>query len=257
MEPTPAPVEHQPEGVAPPRVMQRSNLFAGRLGRTSEAFTAEYVVFLISLGVALSNVAWLVYVFFGLIVDTMHGGAVSSYFSANMFVLWLAVSSVITLPLAAALGSRVRGELAANDDYKGALPKGAARGFRTFWITLSAIGMTSLLMAAIYAPLAALVSGYGGAETLLAVTLPSLINIAILAAGVYMVTRRVDQRNKTRLLMWVVTGLTAVLFITDFLWASNIKKLDTPPRTTYPTPYEEPYRGIYDDTYYDYSNPTY
>jgi hypothetical protein len=224
------------------------------LSRTSEAFTAEYVVFLIALGVVLSNLAWLVYVFFGLIVDTMHGGAVSSYIEANMFVLWLAVSSVITVPVAGTLWSRVQGELATNSEYKGQLPKGAARGFRTFWITLNALGMIGMVMAAVYAPFAALVAGAGGVEALLAVTIPSLINVAILGAGLYMATRRVDERNKARLLLWVIAGLTVVLFATDFLWASNTKKAE---RTTYPSIYEDPYQNMYDDTYYDYSNPSY
>jgi hypothetical protein len=247
MDPTTAPVEHNNAGATPPRVIQRSNLFAGRFTRTSESFTAEYVVFLVALGVVLSNLAWLVYVFFGLIVDAMHGGGVSSYVAANMFVLWLAVSSAITLPVTVALWSRVQGELAANPDYKGELPKGAARGFRTFWITLSALGMIGMLLAAMYAPLAALVGGVGGVEALLAVTLPSLINIVILTTGLYIVTRRVDQRSKVSLLLWIVAALTVVLFATDFLWASNAKKADAPSQTTYPS--------TYDDTYYDYSSP--
>lgn len=256
MEPTGASAEHRNVGATPPQVVHRSNPFAGRFSRTSEAFTAEYVVFLVALGVVLSNLAGLVYVFFGLIIDAMHGGAISSYVEGNMFVLWLAVSSVITLPVAGLLWSRVQGELAANDEYKGQLPKGAARGFRTFWITLNALGMIGMLMAAIYAPLAALVAGGGLVEALLAATLPSIINIAILAAGLYMVMRRVDQRNKARLLMWVVAGVTVVLFATDFLWASNAKKADIPSRTTYPV-YDGPYNDIYDETYYDYSNPSY
>lgn len=255
MEPTPE-SEQSNRSALPPQVASRSHSFAGMLSRTSEAFTAEYVVFLIALGIVLSNLAWLVYVFFGLIVDTMHGGAVSSYISANLFVLWLAVSSVITIPIASMLWSRVQGELAANDEYKGTLPLGAARGFRTFWIVLSVLGMIGMLMAAVYAPAAALVSGTFAAEVLLAVTLPSLINIAILATGIYLVTRRIDERRKARLIVWAVVCLTVILFATDFIWASNVKPLETPSRT-YPSIYEDPYQNIYDDTYYDYSDPSY
>jgi len=232
------------------------------LSRTSSAFTAEYSLFLIALGITLSNLAGLVYVFFGLVVSTINGGAVSSLMPTSMFVLWLIVSSAVAVPLALALWSRVQGELANNNEYKGELPKGAAKGFRTFWMIVSGLSILGLVMAALYAPIAAWVNGVNGGMLLLSVTLPSLINVAILASGIYLVTRGVHQRGKARMLVWIVVALTTVLFVADYAWSVNMKTV-TPsytPRTTvpsYPSPSTDydPYSDIYEDSYNDYSDP--
>jgi hypothetical protein len=256
--PAPHDTHQQPQfTAAPPVVSSRSGMMKGMFSRTSGAFTAEYSVFLIALGVVLSNLAGLIYIFFGLIVDSMNGGATSSLLPTSMFALWLIVSSAVAAPIAVALWSRIQGELTNNDEFKGDLPKGAAKGFRTFWIILSALSIVGLLMAAIYAPIAAAVSNTNPGMMLVAVTLPSLINAAVLATGVYLVTRPLHQRGKARLLVWIVVALTAVLFIVDYAWASNMKT-QTPsrtPRTTVPSNDYDAYDDLYDDTYYDYSNP--
>ena len=253
------PIMERKESVAPPvAAPHKPNRFSGMLARTSSAFTAEYSIFLIALGVTLSNLAGFVYVLFSLVVDAIHGGASGSMVATNMFTLWLLISSAIMLPLAVVLWTRTQGELAANDDYKGELPKGAAKGFRTFWIILAALGMAGLLMAAIYAPIAAAVGGGSATDVLLSVTVPSLINVAISGAGIYLVTRGLHERKKSRLIVWTVAGLTAVLFIATYVWASNMKTTTPSRNTPYTSPYNDydPYDDLYDDPYYRYNSPS-
>jgi hypothetical protein len=240
----------------PPVEPNRPSRLKNWLSRTGSSFTAEYSIFLIVLGVSLSNLVWLVYLFFGLIVDAMNGGAMSSFVPTHMFALWLLISSAVTLSLTYILWCRIQGELATNQDYKGDLPNGAAKGFRTFWIILSVLGMAGLGMAAVYAPLAAALSGGLGAQMLLSVTVPSLINVAISGVGIYLVTRGVHQRKRSHLLLIIVAALTAVLFITDYLWASNAKPSRTTPSYTRPSSDYDAYDDIYDDPYTDYMPPS-
>lgn len=239
----------------PPIAAPRTNRFAGMLSRTSSAFTAEYSIFLITLGIGLSNLIGFVFAFFSLVVYAMDGGS-SGALMLSVFSLWLLVSSLVTLPLAVALWARVQGELAANDDFNGQLPKGAAKGFRTFWIILAALGSIGMLIAAIYTPVAAAIGGGSAATALVAVTVPSLIAVAVNAVGVYLVTRGAHERKKSRLLLWVVAGLTVLLFGITYVWASNMK---APSRAT---PYSNPYDSEYDyddpysDPYYRYDLPS-
>lgn len=257
----PEKIEEKRTVTAPPVAVERKpGSFKKMFARTSSAFTAEYVVFLIALGIALSNLSVLIYIFFGLIVDAMNGGVVHAYMPSHLFTLWLMVSSLVALPIAVCLWRRVQGELTLNADYKGELPRGAAKGFRTFWMVLNALGIVGLLMAAIYAPLVALIAGVGGAQALLSVTLPSLVGIGINVLGLHLVTRGTGDGRKTRLLLWVVAGLTTLLFAVNYLWASNLHE-NADVRTT--RPYSQPsdnydvYDDLYDDTYYDYDTSDY
>ena len=223
------------------------------LARTSSAFVAEYSLLLITLGLALSNLSWLVYTFFGLVVTQMHAGSMApSYVSTKLFALWLLISSVVVLPIVFVLWRRTQGELAENKELKGEL-RGGARGFRTFWLVLSGLGMLRMLMAALFAPIAAFVEGAGFAEMLLGVTLPSLINIGVMGIGVYLVTRQTNQPGKSPLLLGVVAGLTVILFIASFVWSMNLKTSESYPRPyRAPAPSADPYQDIY-DPYYDYN----
>jgi hypothetical protein len=224
--------------------------------RTGSAFTAEYSLFLIALGVSLSNLAGLVYVFFSLIVNATNGGGTVSFMS-SMFTLWLLVSSAVTLPLAFVLWARTQGEIASNHEYKGELPKGGAKGFRTFWIILSGLSVIGLTIAALYAPIAALAAGANGTPLLLSVSAPSVITAAILLCGICIVTRSASQRRKSRVLLWCLVALTAVLFAVNYTWASSLR---AQAETRYPRPSMNnynPYDDVYDDTYYNYSDPNY
>lgn len=261
MEPVSAPQQQShtdhPPVAAPPVVSHtKSRFMQHHLHRATFGLTAEYSVFLIALGLVLSNLVALMYMFFGLITATALQGGASALAGSHLFALWLFISSIVALPTALVLWSRIKGELAA-ENTDGDLPKGAAKGFRTFWLVVTILTIIGLKMAAVYAPVAAAVSGGPVGDMLLSVTLPSLINAAILAAGAYMVTRRVPQHGKNSLLMWVLAALTVVLFVVDYAWASTIK----PAATNSNTPsynqedYEDLYRDLYDDTYYDYSDP--
>jgi len=242
--------------VAPPVEPNQPSRLKSWLAHTGSSFTAEYSIFLIVLGVSLSNFVWLVYIFFGLIVDAMNGGGMSSFVPTQMFVLWLMISSAVSLPLTYILWCRIQGELATNQDYKGDLPKGAAKGFRTFWIILSVLGMAGLTMAAIYAPLAAALSGGPGAQMLLSVTVPSLINVAISGVGIYLVTRAVHHRKRARLLLGIVAVLTVALFITDYVWASTAPSHSTPSYNRPSSIDYDAYDDTYDSPYYDDALPS-
>lgn len=240
-----------PPVVAASKTVSFKNWFA----RTSSAFTAEYVIFLIALGVVLSNLTALVFIFFGLIVDSMSGGYVNAYVPTYLFTLWLMISSLVTLPVAAGLWRRVQGELTLNKDYKGELPKGAAKGFRTFWVVLSGLGIVGMLMAALYAPIVAAISGVGVVQALLSVTLPSLVGVGISVLGLYLVTRGTSDGRKVRMWFWVIAGLITLLFAVNYLWGSGLHQ-NADGRTTRPytpsTNYDV-YDDLYDDTYYDYN----
>jgi len=176
-----------------------------------------------------------------------------------MIILWLGVTALVTLPLTYVLWRRVQGELAANQDYKGELPKGAAKGFRTFWMILNLLGMIGLVIAAVYAPLAAVVGGGFSPQLLLSVTVPALINAVISGAGLYLVTRSADRRKGPSIVLAIIVVLTAGLFIADYLWSSNIKTTTpsyTSPGYTSPSDTYDPYSNVYDDSYYDYSTPS-
>jgi hypothetical protein len=233
----------------------KTGSFKNRFARTSSAFTAEYVIFLIAFGVVLSNLTALVYIFFGLIVDSMNGGYLNAYVPTHLFTLWLMVSSLVALPVTAGLWRRVQGELTLNKEYKGELPKGAAKGFRTFWIVLNGLGIIGMLMAALYAPIVAVISGVGVQEALLSVSLPSFVGIGISVLGLYLATRGAGEGRKVRMWFWVIAGLITLLFAVNYLWGSNLHQ-NADSRTT--RPYSQPstnydvYDDLYDDTYYDY-----
>jgi|GEM_PF-4933581 len=251
IEKTELPKEKPQVSVAPPVEPPRSRRTLKWLARTGGSFTAEYSLFLIMLGVSLSNLVWLVYMFFGLVVDAIMGAGVASFIPAHLFALWLFISSLISLPLAYVLWRRVHGGLTA--DYNGELPKGAARGFRTVWLIMSVLSITGLLMAALYAPLAAALSG-GLGTVLLSVTLPSLINVAITGAGVYLVTYGMRNVRRSHLLLAIVALVLVTLFAVNYVWASNTRH--STPSYTRPAETYDPYQGVYDDTYYNYTPPS-
>jgi hypothetical protein len=252
----------EPSAGAPqPPVMSaapRTPFFRLSLTATSNAFVAEYSVMLIALTFALSNLVWLLYTFFGLIVAAMQGTGVDSsslYVSTPLLVLWQAVLSAVSIPTAAILWSRTQGELADNPEYKGELPRGGARGFRSFWLVIAGLSILLTVAAAVYAPLDAAVSGSKVGETLLGVTLPALLSAFVIGAGIVMVTRPVHKRPLVRLMLWGVVALTVILVAADYLWASNMHTTEKP-ANPYTSPYvpapSNPYspsKNIYDDTY--------
>lgn len=220
------PVFNAAPPVAPPPVhptpMHHAPVSTGGfLSRTSGAFAAEYSFFLIALGIALTNLTSLLYVFFSLIVLNMHGAGVNGS-AIQFFASWLIVSSVVVIPTAIILWHRTQGELAANKDFNGE-PRGAARGFRTFWIVLSALGMVIMLITGLYAPVAALIGGSALAETLIGATIPSILGLAVTGSGIYIATRPVNQVNTGKMLLWVVAAATVVLFSATFIWAMNMR----------------------------------
>src|SRR5690349_12936612 len=127
------------------------------LTRTSSAFVAEYSIFLIAFAVTIGNIVWLLFILFHLIVVSS-SVAVGYYASAmNILILWLGITSLISLPITAILWSRTQGEMAVNPELKAGL-HGGAKGFRTFWIVLSSLGIISSLIATLYSPLAAMLN---------------------------------------------------------------------------------------------------
>jgi len=215
------------------------------VAHTSNAFVAEYAVFLIMLGLALSNLTWLIYTFFNLIVGQMTGN--SGSVSIKLFVLWLVVSSLIALPAALVLWRRTRGELAENASLKGEL-QGGAKGFRTFWLVVSVLGMVGMLMLAIFVPLASLVNMAGYTEAFLGVAAPSLLGFGVMGLGLYIVTRPAGRPGKSKILLLGVASLTVLLFIVNFIWGMNVEKtLKTKP-PVYTSPYTQP-SPMYDSYY--------
>jgi hypothetical protein len=81
MDQAPAPDHHKPlhevqpptHTPVPPVVATASH--AGWLNRTSGAFVAEYCMFIIALGIALASLAWLIYLFFFMVVAAMNGAS--------------------------------------------------------------------------------------------------------------------------------------------------------------------------------------
>jgi hypothetical protein len=131
----------------------------------------------------------------------------------------------------------------ANAHFKGELTPGA-RGFRTFWIVLTVLGMIGMLIFSLYTPLAILVAGSEGfGQSLLAVTLPGIINIGFSAASIYIMTRPAAQPGISKMLLWVIVGLSTLLFIVTFVWAASSPDTYSPPYRSTPS--------IYDDSYYD------
>jgi len=223
---------HQPQAVhSYPQAPRRGGMMSGWLSRTTSAFAAEYSTFLIALFLTLSNLGILVYIFFDLIVTAMHGGAMTSYIAVQYFALWLGISSLITIGVTAITWSRTQGELANNEHFKGELPRGGAAGFRTFMLVLGGLTIMSMVTAAIFAPILAASAGSGVPEALLAVTAPSLIGAVIAGVGMYVVTRKPQQRSTSRMILWVIVGVTTALFITDYIWAHNTNTI-TPTGTT-------------------------
>jgi uncharacterized membrane protein YhaH (DUF805 family) len=207
---------------------------------TSSAFVAEYSIMLIALTFVLSNLVWLAYAFFGLVVANMHGGSESSLFSVSVptGVLWLAVLSAVSLPIAAVLWSRTQGELANNPDYKGELPRSGAKGFRSFWLVVSGLSVIFMVAVALYTPLEAALQSGNVVDALVGVTLPGLVGVAVITAGAYIVTRPVHKRGLVRKLLWVIVLVTALLGV-DYVWAANMPAKQTP--SPYTSPYTNPY----------------
>src|SRR5258707_8383059 len=61
----------------------------------TNVFVAEYSIMLIMLTIVLSNLIGLAYTFCSLIVSAMNGGLSMSASVTTMFVLWMAVTSLI------------------------------------------------------------------------------------------------------------------------------------------------------------------
>ncbi len=248
MDQAPAPDHHKPhQEVQPPAfasvppVVASAAARAGWLNRTSGAFVAEYCMFIIALGIGLASLAWLIYLFFFMVVAATNGVSLGGQ-TIKLLVLWLFIASLVSLPAAYILWSRTRGELQANEHFKGNPPAGA-RGFRTFWIVLTVLGMIGMLIFSLYTPLAILVAGSEGfGQSLLAVTLPGIINIGFSAASIYIMTRPAARPGMSNILLWVVIGLSTLLFIVNFTWAANSPDIQSPP-------YSAP--SMYNDSYYD------
>ncbi len=182
-----------------PKPMQFTML-KGILSHSSSAFTAEYTIYLIALGIVLSNLTWLIISFFGLIINAMHGGtAASSLIPENLMTLWFLISSAVALPVAVVFWNRTQGALAGNNELKGELTSGA-KGFRTFWLVLSGLGTIGLLIAALYVPIAAAIAGTNAVEMIISVTVPALIGAVVNIKGMYIVTRGTERRAKVHLL---------------------------------------------------------
>ncbi len=255
MEPTHTPDHHKPHHETQPPaftpvlpVAQAHHVAApavsaggGWLNRTSGAFVAEYCMFIIALGIALASLTWLIYLFFFMVVAAMNGASIGGS-PIKLLVLWLFIASLVAMPAAYILWSRIRGEMQANAQFKGE-PTLGARGFRTFWIVLTVLGMIGMLIFSLYTPLAILVAGSQGVgESLLAVTLPGFINLGFSAASIYIMTRPASQPGLSKILLWVIIGLSTLLFIVNFAWAASSPDTYTSPYRSTPSTY---------DSYYD------
>ncbi|HVI69834.1 MAG TPA: hypothetical protein VM581_05285 [Magnetospirillaceae bacterium] len=249
MDPAHTPDHHKPHHETPPpftpipsvAVSAPAHTVSGSswLHRTSSAFVAEYCMFIIALGIALASLSWLIYMFFFMIIAAMNGANFGGS-PLKLIVLWLFIASLVSLPTAYVLWSRTRGELLANEHFKGVLP-GGARGFRTFWIVLTVLGMIGMLIFSLYTPLATLVSASEGfGQSLLAVTLPGVINLGFSAAGIYVMTRPAAQPGPSKMVLWLIIGLSTLLFIVNFAWVAS--QPDNSYRTT-------PYYDSYYDSY--------
>lgn len=213
------------------------------LSRTSSAFVAEYSIMLIMLTVALGGLTTLFYIFGGLILSTMHSATFNeTYNPLSLMVIWVAVMSLVALPVTAVLWSRTQGEIAGS--FNGDLPKGGARGFRTFWLVVSGISALLIITTALYTPIAAAIEGNGVVDMLLGVTLPSLLSAATIGVGIVIVTSLAARRRLIRSLLWGVVALTAVLVIVDFLWAINRPHAE-----------RRPYTPAQNSPYYEYDTP--
>lgn len=250
MDPAQTPDHHKPHHEVqppmhtpvPPVVATASH--AGWLNRTSGAFVAEYCMFIIALGIGLASLSWLIYMFFFMVVAAMNGASLGGS-TVKLLVLWLFIASLVSLPAAYILWSRTRGEMQANEQFKGE-PTPGARGFRTFWIVLTVLGMIGMLIFSLYTPLAILVAGSQGfGESVLAVTLPGFINIGFSAASIYIMTRPAAQPGMSKMLLWVIICLSTLLFIVNFAWAASSPDTYSPYRST-PTRYDDPYYDTYD-----------
>lgn len=230
------PVPPQPQTVYTPQPVPKQFgadlLKKINLNRTSNAFVAEYSIMLIALTMALSNLIWLVFVFAGLMEASMGGGlGTSSLLSTPMLVLWIAVLSLVVLPVMAVFWSRSQGEMQANAEFSGGLPKGGARGFRTFWLVVSGLGIMLMTATALYVPLVAAISGDNALTALLTGTLPSLAGAVIIGVGMFMVTRDGAQRGLIKKLLWGMVLLSFLLVAVDYAWASGMKASTTNPFT--------------------------
>lgn len=223
--------------------------FKLNLARTSNAFVAEYSIFLIGLAIVLGCLMWLVSVLTGL----MASGGSESFFPTSLVVLWVAILSIITLPVTAVLWSRTNGELTAT--YKGEMPRGGAHGFRSFWLVLSGLQAIITLAVAIYVPIAAAITNSGSVgHVLISTSLPAVIWTALTLLGMFIVTANPERRKHIRLCLWGVAVATVLLAGITYAWSSVAQgKTSEPTRKTPPiqAPVSDPYSS---DPYYDMYN---
>lgn len=229
--------------------------FSLNLKRTGGAFVAEYSMFLIALTIVLSGLTWLAMVLGGLIVTAMSGGY--SIFPTQYVVLWIAISSLVALPVAAIFWSRTQGELAAA--YNNEFPRGGARGFRSFWLV--ATGFQALTAAAIvlFAPLSSAIAGGGGIGMVMAgVVLPAFLILLISLLGILIVGSSTDKHKKVHIALWVAAVLTMVMVAVTFPWSLAQNKSggsynDYAPSRSYPTTRDDYYTPDLDGSPYEYN----
>lgn len=223
--------------------------FSLNLKRTGGAFVAEYSMFLIAFSIVLNSLTWLACILGGLIVTAMSGGY--NIFPTQQFVLWLAISSLVAMPVAAIFWSRTQGELAAA--YNNEFPRGGARGFRSFWLV--ATGLQVLMAAAVvlFAPLSSAISGGSGIGMVMAgVVLPAFLVMLIGLLGVFIVGSGTEKRKKVHIALWVAVVLTMVMVAITFPWSlaqNNTSGSHSEPRV--PSTYDD-YRyspGLYSSPY--------
>lgn len=229
--------------------------FSLNLKRTGGAFVAEYSMFLIALTVVLSGLTWLAMVLGGLIVTAMSGGY--SIFPTQQVVLWIAISSLVAMPVAAIFWSRTQGELAAA--YNNEFPRGGARGFRSFWLAIT--GFQALTAAAImlFAPLSSAISGGGMGMVMAGVVLPAFLILLISLLGIFIVGSGTEKHKKVRIALWAAVVLTMVMVAVTFPWSLAQNKSggydgnDYTPSRSYPSTRNDYYTPNLEGSPYNYN----
>lgn len=227
--------------------------FSFNLKRTGGAFVAEYSMFLIALTTVLSGLTWLALILGGLIVTAMSGGY--SIFPTQQVVLWIAISSLVAMPVAAVFWSRTQGELAAA--YNNEFPRGGARGFRSFWLAITGFQALTAAAVMLFAPLSTAVAGGSGIGTVMAgVVLPAFLILLISLLGIFIVGSGTDKGKKVRIAMWAAVVLTVVIVAITFPWSLAQNKSgsynDYAPSRSYPTTRDDYYTPDLDGSPYDY-----
>lgn len=218
--------------------------FSLNLKRTGGAFVAEYSMFLIALTTVLSGLTWLALLLGGCIVTAMTGG--SNLFPAQQFVLWIAVSSLVAMPVAAVLWCRTQGELAAA--YNNEFPRGGARGFRSVWLAFTGFQALTAAAVMLFAPLSSAISGGGAIGMVMAgVVLPTFLILLINLLGIFIVGSSTEKRKKVHIALWIAAVLTMVMVAITFPWSLAQNKSgsyeynDYAPSRSYPSTYDDNY----------------